>query len=301
MSKKSIIALIVILVLGVGGFAGYRYYKKEMQKKQPNLNVGSDEPVATVEQASPLITQYDELAKGKEPQYTDVSAVGESLYPTLSGVYEPIWDEYEPTSINILAKGENNLAASYKVIWAKQYLYIQVMITDTTPITSGPKYNKKDSVEFFINEDGNKNSTLTVGDAHYIVARDNTRYTGFGADSDFQSVTYEMNPEIDEEGNITATGYYVEAVIPLLTIKAMKNSSIGFDIQVNNATREYDAESDVEPTPETINNPDGTVVTATPTPVDFYNVDDGVSIYKWASSYIYTFQNFSAVGTLTFK
>lgn len=301
MNKKGIIALVIILVLAVGGIGGYLYYKDYMKKHQPNVEIGNTQVTVPSVTSAPQITIANELAKGKDPQYTEVAGMAESLYPTLSGVYEPIWDEYEPVSINILAKGENNLAASYKVIWAKQYLYVQVMITDTTPITSGPKYNKKDSVEFFINEDGQKNSTLAVGDAHYIVARDNTRYTGFGADSDFQSVTYEMNPEVDEDGNVVATGYYVEAVIPLLTIKATKNSSIGFDIQVNNATREYDPEKDVDPTPEQITNPDGSVVTATPTPIDFYNVDDGVSIYRWASNYIYTFQNFSAVGTLTFK
>ena len=270
MNKKTIIILIIVLVLGGGAFGGYKYYRYYMKKNQPNNNLPAlaDEPIPTRISPTPIVNYQtqNELAKGKDPEFTGVNAEAKGLYPMLSGSYEPIWDEYEEIPIDILANGSNTLTASYKMIWSKKYLYVQVKVNDTTKDTSGANCSVQDSVEFFINEDGKKNSTLRVGDAHYIVNRDNVKSTGFGADSNFESVTYELASETDENGNQTGGGYIVEVIIPLLTIKASKNNSIGFDIQINNAI-------------------DGKLV----------------SVYKWASSYLYTFQNFSALGTLTFK
>ena len=270
MNKKTIIILIVLVILGGAAFGGYKYYRYYMKEHQPNNNLPDleDEVIPTPKTPSPIIEKKteEELAKGKEPEFKDVKADASSLYPTLSGKHEPIWDEYESFPIDILASGRTELNASYKLIWAKKFLYIQVTVMDNTRDTSGEKYSSQDSVEFFVNEDGKKNATLHVGDAHYIVNRDNVRSIGFGADEKFESVTYELESEPDADGNKVSTGYVVEAIIPLMTVKASKNNSIGFDIQINNA---YDGKL--------------------------------ISVYKWASNYLYTFQNFSAVGTLVFK
>ena len=270
MNKKTIIILVIVLVLSAGAFGGYKYYRYYMKKHQPNNNLPDleDEVIPTPKAPSPIVYREleEQLAKAKEPEFTDVQAEASSLYPTLSGKHEPIWDDYEAIPIDIAASGNVQMEASYKLIWAKKYLYVQVTVKDSTKDTSGEKYSVQDSVEFFVNEDGKKNSTLRVGDAHYVVNRDNLKALGFGADESFESVTYELDPVTDENGNTVKPGYVVEVIIPLMTIKASKNNSIGFDIQVNNAV-------------------DGKLV----------------SIYKWASNYLYTFQNFSAVGTLTFK
>ena len=268
MNKKTVIILIVLLVVGGAAFGGYKYYRYYMQKKQPNNDLPpfSQEVIPTPNNPNASGDYDDNMARAKEPEFKDVTADAKSLYPSLSGKYEPIWDEYEEIPINILALGSETLTASYKMIWSKKYLYVQVKIKDSTPDTTGENYGLQDSVEFFINEDGNKNSTLMIGDAHYIVNRKNIRTSGFGTDPGFESVTYELGTETDADGYEVNAGYIVEAVIPLVTIKASKNNSIGFDIQINDAV-------------------DGSLV----------------SIYKWASDYLYTFQNFAALGTLTFK
>lgn len=257
MNKKNIIILIIIVLVAAGGIGGYAYYKKYMREHQPNLGVGNEQVV--VPSTAPVATS--EMAEPNPPQFTGLEADALGLYPTLSGTYEAIWDGYEAIPIDILANGENTFEAYYKFIWSREYLYVQISVTDTTPDVSGPEYSSQDSVELFINEDGNKNSQLLVGDAHYIVNRENVKYYGRGANENFESVTYET---FDDEGN--NTGYIVEAVLPLMTIKASKNNSIGFDVQIN------DCEG-------------GKVI----------------SIRKWASDYLYTFQNFSALGTITFK
>lgn len=255
MSRKNIIILIILIVLVVGGTGGYLWYKDYKKQNQPNSEI------ATMPVVVPTIIATTEMADPKEPQYLDVEADATGLYPTLSGKYETIWDNYESYPIEIVASGTDTCPASYKMIWSKSYLYVQVIVNDTTPDTSGADYSTQDSVEFFLNEDGQKNSQLIVGDAHYIVNRDNVKSFGRGANPVLESVTYEM---FDEEEN--CTGYVVEVALPLLTIKGSKNTSIGFDIQINDC------------------------------------VDGGlVSIRKWASDYLYTFQNFSAVGTVTLK
>jgi hypothetical protein len=229
-----------------------------MKSHQPNANKAtlsnatknSEEEVAT-----------NQLAEPNDPKYLGVEADGIGLYPTLSGTYEAIWDEYEEYPIDIVASGSDTCSASFKFIWTKSYLYVQVKVLDNSPDVSGDTYQTQDGVEFFINEDGNKNSVLTVGDSYYFVNRENMVTGGFGADPDFESVTYELYDE--DESDI---GYIVEAAIPLVSIKGSKNTSIGFELLINDAMG-------------------GSLV----------------SIRKWASDYMYDFSNFSALGTITFK
>ncbi len=297
MKKKDYIIILIVALLVFGSVGGYFLYNYLRSRKEPNLDV--------VNEKMEIATRDSSLAEGKAPVYTDVSADAKGLYPSLSGAYEPIWDQFESYPIEISCKesdilemnrylfgyynpvetddsqtpegatptpiptvtipeaseGDNSVSASYKLIWSKRYLYIQVTVNDASKDCGGEHYFNQDSVEVFINEDGQKNSQLLVGDAFYVVNRDNVRTSGFGAADNFESVVYQTT---NEEG--AYTGYVVEMIIPLLTIKANKNASIGFDIQVNNAR-------------EGVN----------------------VATLKWASDYIFNFQNFSSLGTLTFK
>ncbi len=258
MSRKNIIILIIVAVLAAGGIGGFIYYKNYKKQHQPNADMATM-PVTVPNK--PNQTATSEMAVPNPPQYTGLESEASGLYPTLSGKYEKIWDGYDSFPLEILADGDDTVQAAFKFIWSRNYLYIQVSVTDATPDVSNEDYGKQDSVELFLNEDGNKNSQLLIGDAHYIINRSNTKYIGRGANENFESVTYET---YDEEGN--NTGYIVEAALPLMTVKGSKNMSVGFDVQVNDA-------------------------------VDGKNS----AIKKWASDYLYTFQNFSALGTVTFK
>ncbi len=280
MNKKQIIICTVAAVLVVCGIGGYFFYKDYKKKHQPNIDI------ATMSDSIPegeKTNGYEEqVVTPNDPQFTDLSEKSTGLYPTLSGVYEGIWDGFELNPIDINALGDSNLTAAYRMIWSRKFLYVQVIVNDITSdgyiepddgtailytkdvpddVKNPNTLIKQDSVEFFINEDNNRNSQLLVGDCHYYISRSNERLSGFGAVTDYQSVSYEI---FDEAGN--STGYIVEAALPLLTIKAQKNNSIGFEVKVN-------------------------------------DVSDGklIGIKKWASSYLYDFQNFKALGSVTFK
>lgn len=198
--------------------------------------------------------------KPNEPTIKDLKDDSKGLYPVLSGSYEPIWDDYESQPIDIVALGTETQEASFKIIWSKSNLYVQVKVMDDTNDVSGPDYANQDSVEVFLNEDGNKHSLLVQGDAHYIVTRNNNKYLGFGANEKLETVTY---PIMDGEKEV---GYYAEFCIPFMTKRPNKNDEMGFDIQVNNATG-----------------------------------GQFVSMRRWASDYLYTYENFEGIGAIVYK
>ncbi len=167
----------------------------------------------------------------KTPVNDSVSADAVSLLPSLSGSYEHVWDGYEEIAAKELIRGTGGTKVTYKVIWTVDRMYVQVHITDKTPDVSGESYLKKDSVVFYLNENGKKSKVYANGDAFYAVDREGTVYLGTGCDGErFKAVTYE---DKNSEGKLL--GYYVEACIPFLTIRAKSGTVIGFDVRVNNA------------------------------------------------------------------
>ncbi len=167
----------------------------------------------------------------KDPVVHPVSAESYRLAPMLSGGYEPIWDSCESIPIETVVRGKGSTEASYKFIWSEDRIYVQVHVTDTTPDVSGSDYLKKDSVVFYLNENGQKNERYGIGDSYCAVDREGILYRGTGCDEEgFRAVCYE---EVDENGE--CIGYYAEASIPLLTIRAEQGVTIGFDVRVNDA------------------------------------------------------------------
>ncbi len=164
----------------------------------------------------------------KEPVDFELSGEAQGTYPGLIGEYESIWEGASPISINRVVKGKGDMSAEYRFFWTESCLYVQVYVMDdTTPDTSGKTYLKQDSVVFYVNEDGNKNKDYAVGDAYYVVNRDGVISYGTGCDMErFQAVTYEAE-----------NGYYVEVLIPLVSITGQYDREIGFDVRVNNANK----------------------------------------------------------------
>lgn len=264
MGRKNFIIILVIVIAVISVAAGIFLHDRQQNKINNNGNDSFYQPLVTESgDVTPELTPEAVITQNvtpNEPTIKDLQADSLGLYPVFSGKPEKIWDDYESIPIDIVALGKEKEKASYKVIWSKTHLYIQVTVYDSTPDVSGKKYDVQDSVEVFLNEDGKKHETLVVGDSHYIVNRENKQSTGFGAADKFESVTYEI---VENDKSI---GYVVEMAIPFQTTRPNKNDEMGFDIQINNAVK-----------------------------------GGLVSIRKWASNYIYTYQNFKAVGTLIYK
>lgn len=265
MSKKLAIFVVLIAALAAVGVA-IVLHNKQNENMTDNIDPFY-EPLVTITgeggddvaevTPEPVISQ---TVTPNEPTINDVKGESHGLYPLLSGKHEKIWDDYESIPIEIVALGKDVEKASFKIIWSKSHMYVQVTVYDDSPDVKGKSYDVQDSVEIFLNEDGKKNATLVNGDAHYIVNRENVKSKGFGATEKMESVTYEI---VKDKKSV---GYVVEMAIPFQTTRPNKNDEMGFDIQINNAIN-----------------------------------GNLVSIRRWASNYLYTYQNFKAVGTVVYK
>lgn len=165
----------------------------------------------------------------RDPTVTDVSGYAESGIPRLSGKYRKVWNLAREYRIENSVSGETDCTvALFKVLWGEDCLYVLVHVIDATYDTSAESVYNRDSVFFFINEDGKKNRVYSVGDACYIVDRDGNGYLGQGATGD----GYECCVYDDGSGY----GYYAEVRIPLMTVSGRFDRRIGFDVRVNNAS-----------------------------------------------------------------
>ncbi len=184
-------------------------------------------PTPTISIATILPTYTPTPLPLKDPAVTDVHGDALGMLPSLSGSEDAIWQLASPIVLDRVAKGKGDTTAEYRFLWTKTCLYVQVTVSDVTKDTSGKTYSNRDSVVFYLNEDGAKNKKYAVGDAYYVVDRDGTIAFGTGCNAErFRSVVYEI------EG-----GYVVEVSLPLLTITGEKGRMIGFDVRVNDANK----------------------------------------------------------------
>lgn len=164
----------------------------------------------------------------RDPTVTDVSGYAETGLPQLSGRYSKVWNLAKEYRIEKSVSGDSDkTVALFKVLWGEDCLYVLVHVIDATYDTTADSVYNRDSVFFFINEDGKKNRVYSVGDACYIVDRDGNGYLGQGATGDgYECCVF---------GDGSGYGYYAEVRIPLMTVNGRFDRQIGFDVRVNNA------------------------------------------------------------------
>lgn len=192
-------------------------------------NSSTDQPETVTPTAVPPTEVPTPTLGFRDPTVTGVSGYAETGIPKVNGDRASVWKLAPTYWIENTVKGDAGLTvAEFRVLWDDDYLYVQVHILDSTYDTSADSVYERDSVFFFINEDGKKNRVYSVGDACYIVDRDGNGYLGSGASGDrYHCTSY-------SDG--TRNGYFVEASIPLLTITGRYDRQIGFDVRVNNAS-----------------------------------------------------------------
>lgn len=223
MKKRLWICLSILLVMCM--FAGCQKSPAPAGNSTPTPTIPLVITVLPTFTPTPVVT--------KTPINDSVSIDAASLLPSLSGSYENVWDGYEGIELKELVRGNTKTKAEYKVIWTADHMYVQVHVIDKSPDVSAENYLQKDSVVFYLNENGKKSKVYANGDAFYAVDRESTVYLGTGCDGErFQAVAYE---DKDDEGK--TQGYYVEVSIPFLTIRAKSGTVIGFDVRVNNAEK----------------------------------------------------------------
>ncbi|WP_051585735.1 endo-1,4-beta-xylanase [Caldanaerobius polysaccharolyticus] len=129
--------------------------------------------------------------------------------PSIGTGVDKDWITAKSLNVNTFVKGINGATAKVKTLWDSKNLYVLAQVVDNTPAAN-------DSIELFVDKNGDKSTTYQPDDKHYIIYRDN---------SGSSDITHYV--QSDEYG------YTVQAAIPLGDVNPQVGAKIGFDVRVN--------------------------------------------------------------------
>ncbi|MBQ6661565.1 MAG: hypothetical protein IJM57_09135 [Lachnospiraceae bacterium] len=212
-------AVLAVAVWVVGAFA-----KPNPLPKEPD----GDGLVKVAPTSAPL--EHIEPRTGKDvtrySPFTTKKVQAPRLAPIrVDGMKDNLWNVCEPFEIGRRVFGNSGASGSFCVYADKSKIYLWIEVTDLTPHTAGEVPTRKDGVEIFLNEDGQKSGAYGVGDAHYRISRDGALEVGSGGNR--SAIEYNVVA--------TETGYVVEASVRWTLRENERNSYIGFDIRVNDS------------------------------------------------------------------
>lgn len=116
--------------------------------------------------------------------------------------------------------------ATAKLVWDADYLYVLATVKDAVLDATASADHEKDSIEVFIDENNHKTTTYEDDDKQYRINYLNEQ--SFNGPKCLAENVKSVVKEV--EG-----GYVVEAAFKWTDIEAKEGTSIGFDIQVNDA------------------------------------------------------------------
>ncbi len=157
---------------------------------------------------------------------TDVSAtVGGIPTVTIDGVEDALWTFCNEYFLENPVLGTCDGKASFRAMWDSGYLYLWIVVEDSTADVSNELFTRKDCIEIFFNESGGKGAAYEKGDQHYLIARNGEVKFGNGAGEDLISfVTKE-----------TENGYVAEVALAFVLQEGEKDASVGLDIRINDS------------------------------------------------------------------
>ncbi|HHU20714.1 MAG TPA: polysaccharide deacetylase family protein [Bacilli bacterium] len=147
--------------------------------------------------------------------------------PEIDADIDEIWAEAPVLNINrYQGAWESGATGTGRVLWDEEYLYVLYDVNDPVLDATGSQAHEQDSVEAFINETGEYSITYQDGVGQYRVNYLNEASFNPGRYSDgFESATRE-----------TGKGYVVEMAIPWKEVSPESGHTLGFDLQINDAT-----------------------------------------------------------------
>ncbi len=143
----------------------------------------------------------------------------------IDGKAEDMWNRFADIPLENVAWGEKGASASFRMTWDSEMLYLFITVNDKTPNRDSDFFTRKDSVEIFLNENGNKPGEYGAGDQHYRIGAGGELSVGNGGDAD--TLRYVV---VDTEN-----GYSIEAAVPFQTIQPTGGEVIGLDIRINDS------------------------------------------------------------------
>lgn len=147
--------------------------------------------------------------------------------PVLDGIKDPVWNTTRPiAALNVMTGGDLRPTGARGVsyaLWDEKNLYLLTEVTDAELSDAAKADYEKDSVEYFVDQNHARTSSLQDDDGQYRVNFKGEKSTGT-----------KVKPEdYQAAATRTATGYIVEMLIPLKHIKPAVGVEIGLDVQIN--------------------------------------------------------------------
>jgi endo-1,4-beta-xylanase len=141
--------------------------------------------------------------------------------PVIDGTMDDMWKACDVLKTESKVMGDSGAYAEVRLLWDADYLYVLADVKDAKLSDSNPNAWEQDSVEIMLDQNNGKTKSYQADDAQYRVSIKN-KVSGTNTSS-------KMNSAV----SVTATGYIVEAALPLSKVKGAEGVVMGFDIQVN--------------------------------------------------------------------
>ncbi|MBO4652681.1 MAG: hypothetical protein J5649_05130 [Lachnospiraceae bacterium] len=173
---------------------------------------------------------------GKKYEYTksDLEMLAARL-PSIrvDGQVEEDWNVCETYELQNPVYGDNGASAEFRAFCDEEILYLLIEVKDTTKQLTGEAPTRCDSVEVYLNEDGEKPERYHAGDSHYIFMRNGEIEERSGADARL----------VERVVTETDYGYMIELSILWSLSPEDRNETFGLDIRINDSqtpgTRDY--------------------------------------------------------------
>ena len=145
--------------------------------------------------------------------------------PVIDGIVDNAWSNAPEIPVNQFQMAWQGATGIAKALWDDENLYVLVQVSDAELDKSSANTYEQDSVEVFVDENNGKTSFYQEDDGQYRVNFDNeTSFNPSGIAAGFVSAT-----------EVSGTNYIVEMKIPFKTVNPQEDSTIGFDVQINDA------------------------------------------------------------------
>ncbi len=145
--------------------------------------------------------------------------------PVIDGIVDNAWSNAPEIPVNQFQMAWQGATGIAKALWDDENLYVLVQVSDAQLDKSSANTYEQDSVEVFVDENNGKTSFYQEDDGQYRVNFDNeTSFNPSGIAAGFVSAT-----------KVSGTNYIVEMKIPFKTVNPQEDSTIGFDVQINDA------------------------------------------------------------------
>jgi len=169
----------------------------------------------------------DDFLENHNPGETEVNRASAAFgTPVIDGEVDAVWNRTATLPVTRYQTAWQGAIGTARALWDDGNLYVLVEVKDAQLDKANANPWEQDSVEIFVDENNAKTSSYEPDDGQYRVNFDNeTSFNPPAIADGFESATAR-----------TADGYRVEVKIPLRTIVPAGNTSIGFDVQINDAS-----------------------------------------------------------------